>query len=67
MENAEGKHPSVSLANPLSDSPNCPQDAYSPPGVVYEGFLETRAGSPLSKLPGEEFFDPASPLYRSDD
>ncbi len=36
---------------------------YSPPGIIYEGKLEIRVGSPLGRLPGTEFFDPASPLY----
>ena len=39
---------------------------YSPPEIIYEGKLEIRVGSPLGRLPGTEFFDPASPLYRGD-
>ncbi len=35
---------------------------YEPPAIIYQGSLETRAGSPLED-PLEPFLNPDSPLY----
>jgi hypothetical protein len=46
--------------------PSASGKGYTPPKVIYEGKLEVRAGSPIGRMPGMEFLDPASPLYEHD-
>ena len=48
----------------FTDRPHLPKEKYTPPEVIYEEELEVRAGSPLGRMPGTEFLDPVSPLYK---